>query len=323
MVGNSWGVPVRILFTGGSSFTGMWLARTLAGRGHTVIAAMRQDKDRYSGLRLERLALVTERCRPIWTAPFGSLRFIDAIAREAPFDLLCHHGAETNGYKSADFDALAAVAANTKGLTDVLQALRDAGCRRIVLTGSVFEAGEGAGTTPLHAFSAYGISKSLTSQLFAFHAAQSGMALGKMVVPNPFGPYEEPRFTDYLMRCWREGKPALVKTPRYVRDNIHVSLLAEIYCTFASTLPQEGFYKMGPSGYAERQGAFAARFAREIGSRLKLETPLQEIRQADFAEPPIRINTDVVHHVERDWDERAAWDELADYYAARFDVERR
>jgi nucleoside-diphosphate-sugar epimerase len=175
----------------------------------------------------------------------------------------------------------------------------------------------------LRAFSPYGLSKTLTSEIFGFRAAQDGLALGKFVIPNPFGPYEEPRFTDYLMQCWRDGKTALVRTPRYVRDNIHVSVLAEIYCVFVSTLPDEGFHKINPSGYAERQAAFAARFAREIGLRLKLETPLEETTQADFSEPAIRINTDVAHHIERDWEEAAAWDELAGYYAARFNVERR
>lgn len=313
---------MRILFTGASSFTGMWFARTLAARGHKVAAVMCRDERAYSGLRAERLARIAV-CRAIWNAPFGSPGFLDAIAAEGPFDVLCHHGAETSGYRSAEFDAVAAAAANTDALTSVTRALKGAGCRRIVLTGSVFEAFEGAGTTPLRAFSPYGVSKTLTSEIFLFQAARDGLALGKFVIPNPFGPYEEPRFTDYLIRCWREGKSALVKTPRYVRDNIHVSLLAAIYCGFVETLPEEGFHKTNPSGYAERQGAFAGRFAREIGQRLKLETATEEARQTDFVEPPIRINTDVVHSIERDWNEHAAWDELADYYARRFDIERR
>jgi nucleoside-diphosphate-sugar epimerase len=259
----------------------------------------------------------------VWEAPFGSRRFLDAIAQEGPFDVLCHHGAETAGYRNRDFDAVAAAAANAHGVTEVLRALRSNGCRKLVLTGSVFEAGEGAGTSPLHAFNAYGLSKTLTSELFGFHAAQEGLALGKFVIANPFGPYEEPRFTDYLIRCWREGTPAVVRTPRYVRDNIHISLLADVYCAFTATPPQEGPLKANPSGYVESQGAFAARFAREIGSRLDFETLLDEEEQTEFEEPPIRINTDMVHHVGHGWNEEAAWDALADYYSRRFDIRRR
>lgn len=319
---------MRILFTGASSFTGMWFVTALAARGHSVVAAMRSEERSYSGLRAERLARVAAACRTIWKAPFGSPRFLDAIAQEGPFDVLCHHGAETSGYKPCGnrgpaFNAKAATAANTNRLAGVLHALKDGGCRRIVLTGSIFEADEGAGTTPLHPFSPYGISKTFTSKTFQYCTAQSGLALGKFVIPNPFGPYEEARFTDYLIRCWREGKPALVKTPQYVRDNIHVSLLTANYCAFVETLPEEGFHKTNPSGYAESQGAFAGRFAREIGKRLKLETVLELTDQIDFSEPLIRINTDVNALPERDWDEHAAWNELADYYARRFDIERR
>src|ERR1700731_2892752 len=301
-------MSVRILFTGASSFTGMWFATALAQRGHSVVAAVRREERAYSGLRSERLARVAAGCRLVWNAPFGSPGFLDAITQEGPFDILCHHGAETERYRSAEFDAVAAAAANANSLTAVLRALRGGGCRRAVLTGSIFEAGEGAGTAPLTAFSPYGLSKTLTSQIFAFYAGQEGFALGKLVIPNPFGPYEEPRFTEYMIQSWRKGKAVTVTKPRYVRDNIHVSLLTEIYCGFASALPPEGFHKVNPSGDVETQGAFAIRFAREIGLRLKLETALELARQTVFEEPAVRINADVVQCAERDWDERTAWD---------------
>jgi len=205
-------------------------------------------------------------------------------------------------------------------LRSVLGALRETGCRRIVLTGSVFEAGEGAGSRPLRAFSGYGLSKTITAQMFSFHAEQEAFALGKFVIPNPFGPYEEPRFTDYLMRSWKDGKTARVGTPAYVRDNIHVSLLAAAYRQFAENLPETGFHRHNPSGYAESQGAFAVRFSGEIGKRLQLETPLDMAEQTEFAEPAVRINADIVARTKLGWNEKAAWDGLAEYYADRFDI---
>ena len=314
---------MRILFTGASSFTGMWFATALARRGHSVVAAIRREERAYVGLRSERVTRAAQYCQLVWNAPFGSNRFLDAIAQGGPFDVLCHHGAETEGYKSAEFDAIAATVANANAVTGVLRALRDGGCRRIVLTGSIFEAGEGMGTSPLRAFSPYGLSKTLTSHIFAFYAVQEGFALGKVVIPNPFGPYEEPRFTDYMIRCWRDRKSATVTNPGYVRDNIHVSLLTDIYCGFASALPQEGFHRINPSGYVETQGDFAARFAREIGLRLKIDTTLELGTQTLFDEPAVRINTDVIECAMRDWNEEAAWDQLAEYYATRFAIQWR
>ncbi len=141
------------------------------------------------------------------------------------------------------------------------------------------------------------------------------MHLGKFVVSNPFGPYEEPRFTAYLMRCWRRGEVARVRTPLYVRDNIHVSLLARDYLRFVEKLPGDGgFSKRSPSGYVESQGAFAARFGREMKRRLGLDCRLELAAQTEFPEPRIRINTDQLDANELQWDEAEAWDDLARYY---------
>jgi UDP-glucose 4-epimerase len=309
---------MRVLFTGVTSFSGMWFVRKLAERGHDVVAVARGEEDSYSGLKADRLKLAAGQCEIVWNTPFGSPAFMETI--RGRFDVLCHHGADTTNYKSPDFDILGATARNTQSLCDVLKKLCAAGCRRIVLTGSVFEANEGAGSAPMRAFSGYGLSKTLTGEIFQFFARQEGMSLGQFVIANPFGPYEEPRFTDYLMRCWKAGKPARVNTPAYVRDNIHVSLLAACYAQFVSDMPDTGRSKLNPSFYVETQGAFARRFADEMGARLAISPELELADQTDFEEPQVRINTDLVRGASFGWDERAAWDDLAGYYARRFEL---
>lgn len=309
---------MRILLTGVTSFTGAWFARALALAGHTVVAAVRGAEGSYAGLRAERLALLDGCCGLLWDQSFGSDAFQAAILREGPFDVLCHHASDTTNYKSPDYDAWGAAAANCRELPQVLAMLKSGGCRKIVLTGSVFETGEGAGTAPLLAFSPYGLSKTLTVEAFRYFAAREGMALGKFVIANPFGPYEELRFTRYLMNCWREGRTARVNTPDYVRDNIPVSLMALAYADFTTALPDSGFHKFNPSYYAESQGAFAVRFAREVGGRLNMATPLELVTQTDFSEPLVRINTDRIAIDPARWRESAAWDDVAGYYRATF-----
>jgi len=221
-------------------------------------------------------------------------------------------------YKSAAFDVPGALASNTRNIAAVTEALAARGCRRLLLTGSVFENDEGAGSEGLPAFSPYGLSKALTAQVFRYHAARSKLHLGKFVIPNPFGPHEDPRFTAYLVRTWRAGKVAAVNTPSYVRDNIHVSLLAKAYVRFATSLPADpGTSKLNPSGYPETQGAFAQRFATELRPRLGLPCALELRKQTQFDEPRVRINTDVLAWDELGWDEGAAWDELAHHYAEK------
>jgi nucleoside-diphosphate-sugar epimerase len=306
---------MKILFTGASSFTGYWFVRALAAAGHDVSTVFRSKPADYpDAVRRDRAARLSDVCRPVHECSFGDDAFL-SLVREGGFDLLCHHAADVTNYKSADFDAVAAVANNTRRLPSVLAALKDGGGRRIVLTGSVFEGGEGAGSQGLPDFSPYGFSKRLTAEVFRFYCERDGLSLGKFVIPNPFGPYEEPRYTAYLIKNWLAGKAPSCSNPLYVRDNIHVSLLAKVYARFAQDLPEAaGFHKINPFGYAESQGAFTLRLANEMRPRFNLPCEVELKKQTAFPEPRVRINTDVPDVDALGWDESAAWDELAVYY---------
>ena len=305
---------MRILFTGASSFTGYWFVRELVAAGHEVVAACRGD-GRYEGLRAERVRMVAELCKTPFGCAFGNDNFL--VLTKNSFDVLCHHGAEVGDYRSPDFDPYRAAAANLHRLPAVLQVLKDRGCGRLVLTGSVFEANEGAGSAPLRAFSPYGLSKSLTATAAAFYADREGFTFEKFVIPNPFGPYEEPRFTAYLMKTWLAGETARVQTPRYVRDNIPVSLLAKAYAAFVAANPAPGTVRrLNPSCYPESQGAFAERVRREAAARLGGPCALELGAQTEFPEPPARINIDLLDTVALGWSENQAWDQLVAYYVS-------
>ena len=127
-------------------------------------------------------------------------------------------------------------------------------------------------------------------------------SLGKFVIPNPFGPFEEPRFCNYLIQSWFKGEVPSVRTPLYVRDNIHVDLLAAAYAAFAQQVPSRpGISKLNPSFYVESQGAFANRFATEMQSRLNIACPVSLLKQAEFAEPMVRVNTDQIDGAALGW----------------------
>jgi len=302
---------MKILFTGASSFTGSWFARELAAAGCEVTVTLRQPAEAYTDeLRRRRVASLAPVCRVVHGVSFGDERFLE-LARAGRFDLLAHHAADVTNYKSPDFDTVEALRNNTRNLAQVLAALDGA---RVLLTGSVFEGGEGAGSQGLPDFSPYGLSKALTAQAFRFYCARAGLGLGKFVIPNPFGPFEEPRYTAYLMKNWFAGTTPTCSSPDYVRDNIHVSLLAKEYVRFAKGLPSSGFARRNPSGYVESQGAFTQRLAAAMRPRLGLECPVALAQQREFPEPRVRLNTDVPDVRELGWDEEAAWDEFADYY---------
>lgn len=306
---------MRILFTGASSFTGFWFARELVREGHEVVATFRRPATDYEGMRRVRVDGLLPHVRAASGCAFGDDGFLERVAGDGPWDLLCHHAADATDYKSPDFDAVGAAGRNTHRLAAVLAAFRGAGGRAVLLTGSVFEGGEGAGSEGLPHVSPYGLSKALTAKVVEYECARAGLGYGKFVIPNPFGPYEEPRFTHYLVSTWRAGRTAAVNTPAYVRDNIHVSLLARAYAVFAGRLARcAGPLRLLPSGYVESQGRFAERFAREIGPRLGIECPLELREQSEFPEPRVRINTDPLDARRLGWDEAHAWDELAEFY---------
>jgi UDP-glucose 4-epimerase len=190
---------MRILFTGASSFTGHWFAGALARAGHDVICPLRGAPGEYEGTRAVRVEGLQKACRVVPQTPFGSEAFL-ALARQGAWALLCHHAADVTDYKRPDFDIHRALLNNTLNLRAVLTVLKERGAKGVVLTGSVFENDEGLGGDSMRAFSAYGVSKGLTWQVFRGYCADAGMPLGKFVIPNPFGPLEDPRFTAYLMK---------------------------------------------------------------------------------------------------------------------------
>jgi len=301
---------MRILFTGASSFTGYWFVKALAESGHEVVAPLRAAVASYSGVRRQRVDRLSSIACVVEECPFGSRQFLD-LASEG-FDLLCHHAATVSGYKSEQFDICAAVQNNTCNLPLILEKM---GGRHLALTGSLFESGEGRGTNLDTPFSPYGLSKQISYQIASYQAEKAGVVVGKFVIPNPFGPLEEARFTSYLARCWAEGRVAVVQTPDYIRDNIHVSLLALAYRDFIQKLVvSPSKIHLGPSGYQESQGAFARRFAKEMEKRLPYPCPLEMACQDEFSEPLERVNVDRIDAKRLGWSESQAWDELANAY---------
>ena len=297
---------MKVILTGASSFSGMWLAKELTAAGHDVIALIRRRPEEYQGVRKKRVEYVSKLCRTEYGYSFGSEKFRKFLSA-VPCDLFCHHAAEVEDYKSPDFNVAKALTANTCEIQKTLCSLN---CRGIILTGSVFEP-----ENDQPAVSAYGLSKGLTWSVFSYYAEQIKIPLAKFVIPNPFGPFEEMRFTSFLICEWKRGNIAEILTPDYVRDNIPVSLLAKSYVDFAERfLKKNSFMTFRPSFYAESQGEFTKRFAGNMEKRLGFACPFVLKKQISFPEPKVRVNTDRLDAKKLEWKEELAWDELAAYY---------
>jgi len=311
---------MKILLTGVSSFTGFWFANELADKGHDVIATLTKDSiDNYEDLRKERISLILKKITPVFSCKFGDSKFLEIV--RSGIDLLCHHGSDVTDYRSPNFNVAYALNQNTNNIAGVLKQIIEHNCSPIIYTGSVFENDEGTGTKPLRAFSPYGLSKNLTYHIFKYYCSTYGIKLGKFVIPNPFGPFEEIRFTSYLVQNWFKGNIPQIKTPSYIRDNIHVDLLAKSYEEYARNVFQgsEMISKINPSGYTESQGEFTKRFASEMEKRLNIKCAFELLQQTDFSEPLERVNTNRVSKF-YNWDENSSWDKLAAYYLEKMRI---
>jgi nucleoside-diphosphate-sugar epimerase len=307
---------MRVLLTGASSFTGYWFARALRAAGHEVVAPLRRRRRDYdTGVRATRVGLLEEQARIVEDCPFGGDRFLDLVAREE-FTVLCHHAAQVGDYRAADYDVSAAFAANTHRMPEVLARLSRRGLMGVVLTGTFSEQGESAGTEPRRAFNAYSLAKGLTAAAVAYWCDAAGLSYGKFTLPNPFGPLEEARFCAYLVGRWKAGLAAAVRTPTYVRDNMHVDLLALSYADFVTVVAQRrgAVQRRNPSGYIESQGCFTARFAAAMRQRSHLACGVHLAVQTDFPEPMVRVNMEPAAPHFPQWDEAVAWDRIAAFY---------
>lgn len=308
---------MKILFTGASSFTGFWFVKELIEEGHEIVVTFTgQDKENYKHIRKERIARIENNVKVFWNTKFGDENFLRILVTEKNIDLFCHHAAEVTNYKSENFNIENAINNNTRNLNYVLDILRSNGCNKIILTGSLFEQNEGAGSLPLVAFSPYGMSKNFTYEIFKYYSYLKNFQLGKFVIPNPFGPFEEQRFTYYLIKSWYDGKIPIINTPAYIRDNVHVTLLAKAYSYFIKKVfeSKEQYLKINPSGFVGTQGEFAMEVAREMSKRLPVDCRLELKEQTVFSEPLARINTEPMIKYIQNWVEKLAWDQFADFY---------
>ncbi len=311
---------MRVLFTGASSFTGAWFARALRDHGAELVLACRGSPELWSKPQRARLAMLGADIELHTGCPFGSPEFLALMKRRGPFDLLALHGARVGDHRDSRFDALAALAANTRNLDAVFDLLTGRERTAVLATGSLFEADEGLGEQPLRAFNPYGLSKTLTWQALRFAAESRGLTLGKFTLGNPFGPHEKPNLCSALARAWLAGETPLLRQPDLVRDHAPVDLLAEAYARFALSLPAcRGTLRRNPSCFAETLIAFVERLALALRPRLDRPCRYRVARPPQPSdEPRMRINTDPLPDLVPDWDFATSWDRLAAWYRTAF-----
>lgn len=283
----------RVVISGVRSFTGAHIARAFVDAGWRVTGLLAGDQttDGASALTQARMDYASVH-EWIPNAPFGSTAVIEYLQREK-VDAFVNHGASIQGYRQPDFDWLGSVATATHGAPGFFKALAEAGCRRWLHSGSIFEPDEGSGQpgTELssEAISIYGVSKQLSWQTLRFFGAQAGLAVSKIVIPNPVGRFENAdRLFPFFVKTWKAGQRPVLKTPQLVRDNLPAEWLAKIYVAEASRGGDVSCVRR-PSGFTMTNQEFVKLFLAQLeaagGPHYELE-----IQPAESREPLVRKN---------------------------------
>lgn len=304
---------VRILLSGASSFSGLWIAEALADAGHEVVAPLLRERAEYAGLRRERVERLRASAEVVFAAPFASAPFLDLVSTGVA--ILAHHAADIPNYRASSYDVAEGFARNIAGAEAVFDAFAAAGGTAVIATGTTFEAGEGGGGVGDLALSPYGLSKTLTNEALRNFARWRDLRFGKFVIAAPFGPLEEGRFAWSLFQNWFAGRPGIVRTPRYVRDNIPAPLLAGAYRDLAARLAMPNAsveLAARPSGFVGTQAEFAERLAAAMRPRLGLPCEVVAQEQPTLAEPEVRVNAEAC--LVPAWNAEPFWDDYAAYY---------
>ena len=203
---------------------------------------------------------------------------------------------------------------NTRNIQKVTERLAAGGCRKVVVSASIFEGEVGLASSTDMPFSPHGLVKLFTSKSMEFYGRQAGMHVSRFVIPNPFGPLDNPKLIDYLCREWHAGRRPEIRTPLYVRDNIHVDLLAHAFAHWLEEMPSEpGRSVFDPAGYIGSMGDFVQKVAEAMRPRLGLPCEYGFAVQADFSQPMVLVNSIPAEPLAPGWDESKAWDALADH----------
>ena len=205
------------------------------------------------------------------------------------------------------YDFQTAFASNTRSIDQVCHLLSENGCRKIIVSSSIFERAE-----PI--FSPYGLIKKLTTETVEFYGTHFGLHVTKFVIPNPFGPLDNAKLLDYLGIEWQANRTPCIQTPLYVRDNIPVDLLALGFADWVEKCPDTvGTSDFRPSGYVSTMADFVERVAVAFRNRLHLDCAVDMAEQLDFSQPMRLVNDVPLQDLFPNWNENAFWDELVQH----------
>jgi UDP-glucose 4-epimerase len=223
----------RIVITGASSFTALWIAEALKRAGFSVDGLCSRYEEHYADLQLARI----NRFRTFGTVHFGlnagSDEVIHWVRKNKPTVWIHHHHFMQN-FRSKEYNIRRAYSECVEPIPELVAELVDVKCRGIIFSGTSIEPGElkieNTSPTP------YAQSKKQVWDALLSSVSEMDILLSKVVIPNPIGPLENgdrliPRM---IFKSFVKEKLDLISGNGL--ENISVFRLAEEYVRAVKSL---------------------------------------------------------------------------------------
>lgn len=234
------------VITGVSSFVGCHLAKEFAAQGWAVTATLTLPRDRYEGIRAERLKWIGDSVKSWQTLDLRDEKSAsDLIGRIKP-DLWIHHAGFAVDYGSLEYDLNTGHAVNVAPLTYIYEELAKARCGGVIVTGSSMEYSDTVQacdesdvckpTTP------YGQSKLEETQTAEKLSKNYNVPTRVARLFIPFGPLDAPdKVLPYVIENLRKGKTVDLSPCTQRRDFLYVGDVVKAYGLLAGDLKRGGF----------------------------------------------------------------------------------
>lgn len=278
---------MKILFLGATSFTGFHFVKELSkNQNFKIYCTLTKNFQNYYGLRKSRAEILKKKKNIYFLEKthFGNKNFL-RIIKQINFDIMCLHHANTKFYNNDNkFNKKKSIASNTKNINKIFMMLNKD--TKIIISNTIYQKNK---TKKYSSITKYGKSKEETYQIYKTFCKKYKLKYKSIFIPNPWGILEEKRMLFNVFYCWLNQKTFVMRYPNFVRDNIHIDKLKNIYLNILKS--QSTKKEFFPSGYCCSNKEFVLAMKKKFERFFQIKCSVKFIKNSSYNLPLSRINS--------------------------------